>query len=265
MKIDFTKMEGCGNDYVYIDGSKFPFSDDKKPDFVRFVSDRHFGIGSDGVIFINSGKIADYEMEMYNADGSRSEMCGNGIRCVAKYVYDKGYWTRNSVDIESFGKIKHISLKVVDGEVVSALVDMGEPVLEPEKVPVNQDLIPADTEKVVMFPVSVDGKEYKITAVSMGNPHGIVYVDDVDSLDIGSIGPKLENHPFFPNRANIEFVQTGITLETVFGIFREMMTRVKTEKKDFPDPESMITFMVGTAEIFQEMRRLPAVELVIAA
>ena len=207
MKIDFTKMEGCGNDYVYIDGSKFPFSDDKKPDFVRFVSDRHFGIGSDGVIFINSGKIADYEMEMYNADGSRSEMCGNGIRCVAKYVYDKGYWTRNSVDIESFGKIKHISLKVVDGEVVSALVDMGEPVLEPSKVPVNQDLIPADTEKVVMFPVSVDGKEYKITAVSMGNPHGIVYVDDVDSLDIGSIGPKLENHPFFPNRANIEFVQ----------------------------------------------------------
>ncbi len=228
MKIEFTKMHGCANDYVYIDGARFDIDKDSKPDIVRRLSDRHTGIGSDGVIFINSSRIADFEMEMYNADGSRSEMCGNGIRCVAKYVYDKGLMNRDlrAVDIESFGKVKHIELSIEDGEVTRARVDMGEPILRPELIPVNpdiynvndtgviskrsalKDILPADTDDVVIdYPVMVGDAEYRVTCVSMGNPHAIVYVDDTAGLEIEKIGPLLETHEFFPKRANIEFVQ----------------------------------------------------------
>ncbi|MBO4809633.1 MAG: diaminopimelate epimerase [Lachnospiraceae bacterium] len=207
MQIEFTKMHGCGNDYVYIDGSRFHIDSFSKPQFVRSVSDRHFGIGSDGVIFINPSDIADFEMEMYNADGSRSEMCGNGIRCVAKYVYDKGLWDEDEVDIESFGKVKHIILFIKDDEVKTARVDMGEPILNPVMIPVNTSMLDDPTGNVIMKPILAGGKEYKITCVSMGNPHGIIYVDDVDNLEIEKVGPILENDPFFPKRANIEFVQ----------------------------------------------------------
>ncbi len=228
MKIEFTKMHGCANDYVYIDGARFDIPVDDKPEIVRFLSDRHTGIGSDGVIFINPSDTADFEMEMYNADGSRSEMCGNGIRCVAKYVYDKGLMDKSlkSVDIESFGKVKHIELTVEDGEVVKARVDMGEPILRPELIPVDmnrynkddtgvisklsslKDILPEGTEDVVIdYPITVGDKEYRITCVSMGNPHAIIYIDDTAGLDIDSIGPVLETLPFFPKRANIEFVQ----------------------------------------------------------
>ena len=200
-------MHGCGNDYVYIDGSRFHIDSFSKPQFVRSVSDRHFGIGSDGVIFINPSDIADFEMEMYNADGSRSEMCGNGIRCVAKYVYDKGLWDEDEVDIESFGKVKHIILFIKDDEVKTARVDMGEPILNPVMIPVNTSMLDDPTGNVIMKPILAGGKEYKITCVSMGNPHGIIYVDDVDNLEIEKVGPILENDPFFPKRANIEFVQ----------------------------------------------------------
>ena len=226
-------MHGCANDYVYIDGAGFDIPKDKKPDIVRRLSDRHTGIGSDGVIFINPSDIADFEMEMYNADGSRSEMCGNGIRCVAKYVYDKGLMDRDkeTVDIESFGKVKHIDLTVEDGEVTYARVDMGEPILAPELIPVNTDLydkndtgviskaytlrevLAADPEKavndypVIDYPVRAGDEEYRITCVSMGNPHAIIYIDDTAGLDIDKIGPVLESHMFFPKRANIEFVQ----------------------------------------------------------
>lgn len=207
MLVEFTKMHGCGNDYVYIDGSRFHIDSFSKPQFVRNVSNRHFGIGSDGVIFINPSGIADFEMEMYNADGSRSEMCGNGIRCVAKYVYDKGLWDKDEVDIESFGKVKHIILFIKDDEVKTARVDMGEPILNPVMIPVNTSMLDDPTGNVIMKPILAGGKEYKITCVSMGNPHGIIYVDDVENLEIEKVGPILENDPFFPKRANIEFVQ----------------------------------------------------------
>jgi len=200
-------MHGCGNDYVYIDGSRFHIDSFSKPQFVRNVSNRHFGIGSDGVIFINPSDIADFEMEMYNADGSRSEMCGNGIRCVAKYVYDKGLWDKDEVDIESFGKVKHIILFIKDDEVKSARVDMGEPILTPAQIPVNTSMVDNPVEPVLMHTIEASGKEYKISCVSMGNPHGIIYIDDVDNIDINRIGPTLEIHPFFPKKANIEFVQ----------------------------------------------------------
>ncbi len=210
MKIEFTKMHGCGNDYVYIDGGRFELDQATKDRIVPALSDRHMGIGSDGVIFINPSDIADFEMEMYNADGSRSEMCGNGIRCVAKYVYDKGLMDRSkrSVDIESFGKIKHIELTVENGEVTLAKVDMGDPILKPSLIPVNTSEYDIDDTSVILnYPIGVDGHAYDVSCVSMGNPHAILYIDDTSGLKIEDIGPKLETHNFFPKRANIEFVQ----------------------------------------------------------
>ncbi|MCD7863396.1 MAG: diaminopimelate epimerase [Lachnospiraceae bacterium] len=202
MRVEFTKMHGCGNDYVYIDGSRFPIPVDEKPDFVRKVSDRHFGVGSDGVIFINSSKNADFEMEMWNADGTRAEMCGNGIRCVAKYVYDKKLTDRIHLLIESAGKVKSLTLVVADGQVRGVCVDMGAPELRPEQIPVRYDRMP-----VVGMPLTVLGKEYQATCVSMGNPHAVIFVDDVESLDLEKIGPHFEHHEAFPNRVNTEFVK----------------------------------------------------------
>lgn len=208
MNIRFDKMEGCGNDYIYIDGSQCMLSSDAKPDFVRKVSDRHFGIGSDGVIFINSSEIADFEMEMWNSDGTRAEMCGNGIRCVAKFVFDHKMVSdecaaSHEVDIESMGKIKHIKVTLGDdGMVKLAEVDMGEPILEPSLVPVNS----SSSEPVVNAPIVVDGKEYRMTCVSMGNPHAVVF-EDPDTVGLHEVGPKFENHECFPKRTNTEFVR----------------------------------------------------------
>lgn len=199
----FTKMQGLGNDYVYVNCLKGKI--DNPSATARFVSDRHFGIGSDGLIMINSSDVADFEMEMYNADGSRSEMCGNGIRCVAKYVYDYGLTNKTSISVETLGGIKYLDLIVKDGKVSLVKVDMGKPVLEPEKVPV----IAEDKAQTALVnaPIMIDGKEYRMTSVSMGNPHTVVYMDDVKGLDIESIGPKFENHERFPNRVNTEFVK----------------------------------------------------------
>lgn len=202
MKIQFTKMHGCGNDYVYINGFTQKLSQEEKPGFVRRVSDRHFGIGSDGVIFINPGKEADFEMEMFNADGSRSEMCGNGIRCVAKYVHDKGLTDREQFSIISGGQVKYMELTVQNGETKAVRVDMGEPELMAEKVPVR-----ADTQQVVDAPIQVCGRTFRMTCVSMGNPHAVVFVEDVEGLKIEELGPHFENHVRFPNRTNTEFVQ----------------------------------------------------------
>lgn len=199
----FTKMQGLGNDYVYVNCLKEKIDDPSAT--ARFVSDRHFGIGSDGLIMINPSDVADFEMEMYNADGSRSEMCGNGIRCVAKYVYDYGLTDKTSISVETLGGIKYLDLIVEDGKVSLVKVDMGKPVLEPEKVPVIVE-DKAQTE-LVNAPIIIDGKEYRMTSVSMGNPHTVVYMDDVKGLDIESIGPKFENHKRFPNRVNAEFVK----------------------------------------------------------
>ena len=202
MKIRFTKMHGCGNDYVYINGFTEKIPQEQKPDFVRYVSDRHFGIGSDGAIFINPAKEADFEMEMYNADGSRSEMCGNGMRCVGKYVYDYGLTDKTQFSVVSAGKIKYLTLTIEDGKAVQIRVNMGEPILAPAEIPVV-----AETTPVMNEPITVLDKEYEMTCVSMGNPHAVVFVDDTASFPVNEIGPFFENHEKFPNRTNTEFVQ----------------------------------------------------------
>lgn len=196
----FTKMHGCGNDYVYVNGFVEEIKD--KPAFVKAVSDRHFGVGGDGAIFINPSKEADFEMEMYNADGTRAEMCGNGIRCVAKYVYDKGLTDRTHISIVSCGKVKYLDLNVEDGQVTSVRVNMGAPILTAKEVPVISRM-----EQSVDEPIIVGGKEYRMTCVSMGNPHAVVFMDDVANLDIAAVGPLFENHTAFPNRVNTEFVK----------------------------------------------------------
>ena len=195
----FTKMHGLGNDYVYV--NCFEEKIDNPPAVARFVSDRHFGIGSDGLIMINPSKTADFEMEMYNADGSRGEMCGNGIRCVAKYVYDYGLTDKTQISVETLGGIKYLDLAVEDGKVSLVKVDMGKPELEADRIPII-----SEREQVIDDPIEVDGKEYHMTGVSMGNPHTVIYVDDVKGLDLEKIGPKFENHERFPKRINTEFV-----------------------------------------------------------
>lgn len=192
-------MHGLGNDYVYV--NCFEEKIDNPPAVARFVSDRHIGIGSDGLIMINPSKTADFEMEMYNADGSRGEMCGNGIRCVAKYVYDYGLTDKTQISVETHGGIKYLDLTVEDGKVSLVKVDMGKPKLEADLIPII-----SEREQVIDEPIEVDGKEYHMTGVSMGNPHAVIYVDDVKGLDLEKIGPKFENHERFPKRINTEFV-----------------------------------------------------------
>ena len=199
----FTKMHGCGNDYIYVDGAREIIPAERKSEVVKFLSDRHFGIGGDGVIFINPSDVADFEMEMYNMDGSRSEMCGNGIRCVGKYVYDHGLTRKTSLSIVSCGKIKYLELTVEDGRVTKVRVNMGSPVLEAAEIPVV-----AKQSPVVDTPITVDGREYRMTCVSMGNPHAIVYVDEmIDDETMAKIGPLFEHHERFPRRVNTEFVK----------------------------------------------------------
>lgn len=198
----FTKMQGCGNDYVYINGFNEKISQEKKPKLVRKISDRHFGIGSDGAIFINPSSQADFEMEMYNADGSRSEMCGNGIRCVGKYVYDHLMTKETDITVISAGKVKYLNLLVDNGKVFEVCVNMGEPILDASQIPVI-----SDKNQVINEPITVQDKEYHMTCVSMGNPHAVVFMDHIKDLDIDSIGPYFENHTCFPNRTNTEFVE----------------------------------------------------------
>ncbi|MBD5500857.1 MAG: diaminopimelate epimerase [Lachnospiraceae bacterium] len=200
----FTKMHGCGNDYIYVDGFKEHISQEKKPEIVKKLSDRHFGIGGDGVIFINPSEDADFEMEMYNMDGSRAEMCGNGIRCVAKFVYDKGLTDKTSISVISCGRVKYLDLTIEEGKVSTVKVNMGSPILRAEEIPVIAE---NEKEAVISQDIEVDGKSYKMTCVSMGNPHAVVFVDDVAGLAIEKIGPLFEKHTRFPKRINTEFVK----------------------------------------------------------
>ena len=196
----FTKMQGIGNDYVYVNCFEETV---KNPAAVaRYVSDRHFGIGSDGLILIKPSDIADCEMDMYNLDGSQGAMCGNGIRCVAKYVYDYGIVKKENISVSTKSGIKYLDLTVRDGKVALVRVNMGSPVLTANQIPVV-----SSTEEMINAPLKVNGETYYITAVSMGNPHAIVYMADVDHLDIGEIGPYFENHMAFPDRVNTEFVE----------------------------------------------------------
>lgn len=202
MPMKFTKMHGCGNDYIYIDGEKEHVPQEKKPELVRRLSDRHFGIGGDGVIFIYRSKEADFEMEMFNADGSRGEMCGNGIRCVAKFVYDKHLTDKTALDIVSAGWVKHILLRTEEGKAVSARVDMGQPELTAQKIPVV-----AAGEQVINEEILVQGNVWRMTCVSMGNPHAVVFADNVKDLPLTVTGPYFEQHERFPQRINTEFVR----------------------------------------------------------
>lgn len=199
MKLDFTKMHGCGNDYIYVNGFELDFEKAIKVKLAKTLSDRHFGIGADGLIFINPSSVADFEMEMYNADGSRAEMCGNGIRCVAKYVYDRKMVNKEEFVIESMGNRKIINVSVKDGLVETVRVDMGAPILKPELIPV----VSLD-ETFIDNPVNIDGKTYKMTCVSMGNPHAVIFHNPEDVL---SLGPFVENNSIFPKRVNAEFVE----------------------------------------------------------
>ena len=209
MKLEFTKMEGLGNDYVYVNGFEMKVDNARKAALAKRLSDRHFGVGSDGLIFINPSKRADFEMEMYNADGTRAEMCGNGIRCVARYVYDHGMTDKSDFTIESMGAVKKMHLYLKDGNVTAVEVNMGMPILNAEKIPVI-----APASPVVAQPIEVGGLLYEMTCVSMGNPHCVVFVDNVKDLPLEKIGPLFEHHEFFPNRVNTEFVQI-IDEETV--------------------------------------------------
>lgn len=196
----FTKMHGIGNDYVYV--NCFKETVEHPSEMAIKVSDRHFGIGSDGLILIKPSEVADGKMEMYNADGSQGAMCGNGIRCVAKYMYDYGITDKTSISVETKSGIKYLDLTIKDGKVDTVKVNMGTPILKAVDIPVR-----SEKEKVIDESVMVDGKEWKITCVSMGNPHAITYIDDVKNLEIEKIGPKFENHEIFPDRVNTEFVR----------------------------------------------------------
>lgn len=196
----FTKMQGNGNDYVYVDC--FQETVNNPSAVAKFVSDRHFGIGSDGLILVKPSDVADCEMDMYNLDGSQGAMCGNGIRCVAKFAYDKGIVNKKNISVATKSGIKYLDLTVKNGKVSSVKVNMGSPILNAKTIPVV-----SPREQVINEPLDVNGETYHITAVSMGNPHAIVYMDDVDGLDIARIGPLFENHINFPDRINTEFVK----------------------------------------------------------
>ncbi len=196
----FTKLQGCGNDYVYVDCTKELI--DHIPETAVKVSDRHFGVGSDGLILIRSSDIADFMMDMYNIDGSRGKMCGNGIRCVAKFVYDKGLTDKTRLKIETLSGIKELDLTVENGEVTWVTVDMGAPITKPSLIPAV-----SDQEIIIKEPITVGGQRYEVTCVSMGNPHAVVFVEDTDSLPLSTIGPKFEHHEMFPERVNTEFIQ----------------------------------------------------------
>lgn len=204
----FTKMHGCGNDYVYVDCTKEVIPNISET-AIR-VSDRHFGIGSDGLILIKASDVADFEMDMYNADGSRGKMCGNGIRCVAKYVYDHGLTDKTTITVNTLSGIKTLKLTVEDGKVSKVRVDMGEPELIPAQVPVKASVLGlADDrrEAIVAEPLEIKGRSYDITCVSMGNPHCITFIgEDVRNFPLEAVGPVFEKHELFPERVNTEFI-----------------------------------------------------------
>lgn len=198
----FTKMHGCGNDYIYIDCFKETVTNESA--LAVKLSDRHFGIGGDGIILIKKGTKADFEMVMYNPDGTRAEMCGNAIRCVAKYVYDNGYTDKTSFSIESMGAVKYIDVTVENGKVILAKVDMGAPILKAADIPVN-----SDNEKVISEKITVADREFNMTCVSMGNPHAVMFIDEhPKDFDLNFYGAKFEcNTDVFPNRVNAEFAK----------------------------------------------------------
>lgn len=198
--IKFTKMQGLGNDYVYMDAIHQKLENESS--LAQFVSNRHFGIGSDGLILICKSDVADFKMRMFNSDGSEAEMCGNGIRCVGKFVYDKGLTDKTTVTIETLAGIKTLELNTKEGKVETVKVDMGEPILTPKEIPVI-----SDEEPVKNLMLEAEGRKFKITCVSMGNPHAITEVEDTEKFDVEKYGKVLEVDKAFPNKTNVEFIQ----------------------------------------------------------
>ena len=253
----FTKMHGIGNDYVYVNCFEETVEDPAA--VARFVSDRHFGIGSDGLILIKPSDIADCEMDMYNLDGSQGAMCGNGIRCVAKYAYDYGIVHKTQISVATRSGIKYLDLTVKDGKVSQVKVNMGAPILTASQIPVV-----SEKEEVINEPLEVNGETYYITAVSMGNPHAIVYMTDVDHLDIEKIGPSFENHVAFPDRVNTEFVEvldehtvkmrvwergSGETLACGTGACAVAVASILNERVDSDKPVT-VNLLGGDLEIY---------------
>lgn len=196
----FSKMHGIGNDYIYVNCFEEKIDEPEKISVI--VSDRHKGIGSDGLVLIMPSDKADFRMRIFNADGSEAMMCGNATRCIGKYVYDMGMTDKTEISLETNSGIKYLALSVSDGKVDSVSVDMGKAILKPSDIPVDSSL-----DLFVNQPVEVDGKTYDITCVSMGNPHGVIFTEDIDRLDLEKIGPSFENHKLFPNRINTEFIE----------------------------------------------------------
>ena len=272
----FTKMHGIGNDYIYINGFEGDIVPEEMIEEIVAMSDRHKGIGGDGVIFIMSSDVADAKMRMFNADGSEGKMCGNGIRCVGKYIYEHDISHNNPLKIETASGIKTLNLEVAQGKVESVTVDMGSPILDPKLIPVDLDV-----EQVINYPLFVNGQEYMITCVSMGNPHCVIFTEGIDYLDLESIGPLFENNPIFPERTNTEFIEiiddktmkmrvwergsgetlacgTGASASVVAAIYNNIFTRNQEIKVILKGGELYITltqdnhvFMRGSAtEVF---------------
>lgn len=208
----FTKLHGCGNGYIYV--NLFEEKLENPAEMSIKVSDHHFGIGSDGLITIGPSEIADFTMHIYNADGSEAEMCGNGVRCVGKYVYDHGLTDKTEVTVETGAGIKYLTLNIEDGKVKTVRVDMGEPIFKPEEIPVV-----AEGEMVIQEPITVGDKEWRMTCVSMGNPHAVVFVDDVMDFPLEKYGPLFENHERFPKRTNTEFVNVVSRTEAYMRVW----------------------------------------------
>lgn len=198
--IKFTKMHGTGNDYIFIDARKKNINNPAR--LAMKMSDRHFGVGSDGLILILKSRSADFKMRIFNADGTEAEMCGNGIRCFGKYVFDHGITKKTAITIETLAGIKKLNVSIKNKKVHTVRVNMGEPVLQREKIPMR-----GESERAINETLALNGVKFKITALSMGNPHVVVYVEDVEGFPVEKYGPMIENHPLFPNRTNVEFVE----------------------------------------------------------
>lgn len=199
-ELKFTKMHGAGNDYIYING--FQHKIDNPGELAIKLSNRNFGIGSDGLVLILPSETCDFRMQMFNSDGSEAEMCGNASRCVGKFVYDNGLTSKKEITLETLAGTKYITLLDGDAKSRKITVDMGEPILDPQLIPVN-----VDSKPVINYPLDIDGKIWEVTCVSMGNPHAVTFTKDIDKLDLPVLGPKFEKNPIFPRKTNTEFIE----------------------------------------------------------
>jgi len=209
--VQFTKMHGIGNDFVVFECLKSEIAEETLPELARRLCDRRFGVGADGLILVLPSRVAHLRMRMFNPDGSEAEMCGNGIRCFAKYVYDRQHVNSTQMNVETLAGVKPLKLSTQGGKVTSVTVDMGVPGLAPEEIPVRVDGV----ESVVGYPLRVAGRKLEFTAVSMGNPHAVIFLDNVSSFPVEKVGPEIENHKLFPRRTNVQFVQVVNSREII--------------------------------------------------